>query len=153
MKITKAAENAVHALVQMVRAGGVGMAADMARALGIGATYAAKILQQLARGGLLVSRQGRGGGFSLALPPERITLRMIVEAIEGETAFNECLLRSERCANSGRCRLRRALSEAQDRFLEVFEDWTLADLRQEMRGHRLGRGRTPIPALKTPQEA
>ena len=147
MKITKAAENAVHAMVQMVRAGGVGRASDMARALGIGATYAAKILQQLARGGLLVSRQGRGGGFSLALPPERITLRMIVEAIEGETAFNECLLRSQRCANSGRCRLRRALSEAQDRFLEVFEDWTLAELKRGAAGRKPARGRGARAAL------
>jgi len=153
MRITKAAENAVHAMAQMARGGGVGLAADIARALGIATTYAAKILQQLARSGLLVSRQGRGGGFSLALPPERITLRMIVEAIEGETAINECLLRSPRCPNIKRCRLHRALSEAQDRFLEVFEDWTLSDLRQEMRGHRLGRGRTPIPALNAPKEA
>jgi DNA-binding IscR family transcriptional regulator len=64
---------------------------------------------------------------------------MIVEAIEGKTAFNQCLLRSVRCPNSKWCRLYRALSEAQTQFLEVFEDWTLADLVVEAHRRRFRR--------------
>ncbi len=138
MKITRAGENAVHAMVEIARAGARGsFASQVARAVGMEPAYAAKILQQLAREGLLESRQGRGGGFSLALPPESVTLRMILEAVEGPMAINKCLSRSARCPNVRSCRLHRALSDAQARFLDAFEAWTLEDLMR-----RAGRSRT-----------
>lgn len=129
MKITRAAENAVHAMIRIASScAEVSLASEVARNLNIKPAYLSKILQELVRAGLLVSRQGRGGGFALALPPGRITLRMIVEAVEGQTAINRCLLRKGQCSRSKRCGLHRALAQAQKRLLDVFERWTIADL-------------------------
>jgi Rrf2 family protein len=45
--------------------------------------YLLKILQQLARNGILVSERGRTGGFLLARAPGATTLLDVVEAIQG----------------------------------------------------------------------
>jgi len=45
--------------------------------------YLLKILQQLARSGILISERGRTGGFRLARSANEITLLEIIEAIQG----------------------------------------------------------------------
>ena len=48
--------------------------------------YLEQILQQLRRAGLVVGKRGPGGGYRLARPPEEITLREVVEAVDGPLA-------------------------------------------------------------------
>ncbi len=50
---------------------------------GIPARYLEQIFQRLRRAGLVTSKRGPGGGYRLARPPSEITLRDIVEAVEG----------------------------------------------------------------------
>jgi len=50
---------------------------------GVPVGYLLKILQQLVRVGVLRSKRGPGGGFSLARPPEHITLLQLIEAVDG----------------------------------------------------------------------
>jgi Rrf2 family protein len=68
-----------------------------------------KVLQRLARTGLVVSRRGPRGGFVLGHPAAEIRLLEIVEAIDGPLSAGECLLgRSvcgSRCALGGLARL------------------------------------------------
>jgi len=47
--------------------------------------YIEKILQSLRQANLVVSRAGSRGGYALALPATEITLRQIIEAVEGST--------------------------------------------------------------------
>jgi len=55
----------------------------IAGALGVSPDSLLKLLQQLARAGVLSSTRGRSGGFSLGRPAEEISLLAIVEAIDG----------------------------------------------------------------------
>jgi len=48
--------------------------------------YLEQIFQRLRRAGLVTSKRGPGGGYTLSRPPERITLRDVVEAVEGPVA-------------------------------------------------------------------
>ena len=50
------------------------------------ARYLEQIFQRLRRAGLVSSKRGPGGGYTLARPPAEITLREIVEAVEGPLA-------------------------------------------------------------------
>jgi FeS assembly SUF system regulator len=59
-----------------------------------------KVLKTLARAGLVVASRGKYGGYSLARPPEEISVAEIIEAIEGPLAITEC---SE--PGAGRCEL------------------------------------------------
>ncbi len=52
----------------------------------IPARYLEQIFQRLRRAGLVASRRGPGGGYVLARPASEITLREVVEAVEGPLA-------------------------------------------------------------------
>jgi Rrf2 family iron-sulfur cluster assembly transcriptional regulator len=49
----------------------------------IPARYLEQIFQRLRRAGLVLSKRGPGGGYTLARAPEEISLREIIEALEG----------------------------------------------------------------------
>ena len=53
---------------------------------GIPARYLEQIFRRLRRAELVLSKRGPGGGYTLARPPSRITLRDVVEAVEGPLA-------------------------------------------------------------------
>lgn len=102
--------------------------ADIAREEQIPASFLAKVINQLAKGGLVTSRRGPLGGLELAREPSAITLREIVEIIEGEIAMNLCTSSQEyACFRSG-CALKPAFSAAQAAYLQQLDAITLASL-------------------------
>ena len=101
---------------------------DIATAEGLPESYLSKIFQELAKDGLVRSHRGAKGGFSLARPAEAITLREVIEAIEGPIALNRCLSPTEGCEFQDTCPLRPVLAQAQEQFLAVLDRTTLRDL-------------------------
>jgi Rrf2 family transcriptional regulator, iron-sulfur cluster assembly transcription factor len=65
--------------------------------------FVAKIFQDLVRKGLLVSAKGRGGGFALARKPKDISLYEIVEAVDGTSSLNACVVGMARCDDKQPC--------------------------------------------------
>jgi Rrf2 family protein len=65
--------------------------------LNISSPFLGKILQNLVKEKLLVSTKGPNGGFSLARPPEEITLWDIVTNVDGEEYFTNCLIGLRAC--------------------------------------------------------
>ena len=59
---------------------------DISKQYDIPLEYLLKILQQLVRANILRSKRGPRGGFSLAKPPNKITMLQIIEAVEGPVA-------------------------------------------------------------------
>ena len=53
---------------------------------GIPSRYLEQIFQWLRRAGLVTSKRGPGGGYTLSRSPARISLREVVEAVEGPVA-------------------------------------------------------------------
>lgn len=65
--------------------------------------FLAKVFQDLVRRGLLVSAKGRGGGFALARPADEITLLEVVEAVDGSTTLQQCVVGMARCDDKQPC--------------------------------------------------
>ena len=108
--------------------GKVSYTADIAKVEQIPASFLAKVINQLAKGGLVISRRGPTGGLELARAASDITLRDIMEAIEGEIAINVCTSSQDyTCFRSG-CSLKGAFHQAQVKFLESLDSTTLAQL-------------------------
>ncbi len=59
--------------------------------------HLAKVIQQLAKAGLLVSQRGPKGGVKLAVSPKRITLLKVYETMEGPMQKTECFLGRKIC--------------------------------------------------------
>jgi len=93
----------------------------------ISQAHLSKVLQRLAKVGLLTSARGPKGGFSLVRPADQVTLLEVFEAIEGPMAPTRCLFGEPIC--DGRdCILGRAMVEANDLLYDRLSTTTLAEL-------------------------
>ena len=130
MRLTKGTDYGARGVIYLAKqpVDAVVLVGDIAREEGVSESYLAKILQDLAKGGVLRSHRGAKGGFSLARPPEQITLREIVELIEGPIALCRCLAPWGTCDIHDSCALRPVLNQAQNQMLSVLESTTLQDL-------------------------
>jgi Rrf2 family protein len=98
---------------------------EIAKAQKVSASFLAKIFQGLAKAGLVDSMRGAAGGVNLARDPKEISLRNIVEAVEGPMALNRCLRAKDPCENTRTCPLAEVWREAQENMLGVLETATL----------------------------
>lgn len=78
---------------------------EIAEALNIPKSFLAKILQQLSRHNLVSSSKGAGGGFYLEKENNSITLRDIIECIDGKEVFSSCILGLPVCSSENPCPL------------------------------------------------
>lgn len=76
---------------------------EIAACAGVPKPYLAKVLNALARYGLVRTRRGVGGGVELARDPQTITLLQIVEAVEGAGWLGDCLLGLDECSDQRTC--------------------------------------------------
>jgi len=90
--------------------------------------FVGKIFQTLVRAEILVSAKGRGGGFALKRPPTEITLRQIVEAIDGQHRINRCILGFSECNDDQPCAQHDHWKEIRRQIEQVLDTTTLADL-------------------------
>lgn len=101
---------------------------SIAQAYGISEHHLAKVAQRLRELGYVTTVRGRNGGFVLATHPSDVCVGDLVRQLEPLNLV-ECFDRSaNRCAITSPCALRGVLHEARDRFLEVLDDYTIADL-------------------------
>lgn len=105
LRLSEAFALAFHAMAALAEVGDEPVSvAEMAGAMSVSEAHLAKVLQRLARMGLLSSRRGPKGGFALARPAKRITLLEILHAVEGPLASDTCLMERKICP-PGECRM------------------------------------------------
>ena len=83
----------------------------LAEELSISKSYLSKVLQQLAKAGIISSTKGRGGGFFLSEEDLQRPLIDIVECIDGRNVFNQCVLGLHQCSDSNPCALHKDFKE------------------------------------------
>jgi Rrf2 family protein len=82
----------------------------------------------MARGRLLRSHRGITGGYSLGRSAAKITIRDVVEVLEG-VDVNRCgLALSDECPVLGRCAVQKRISQLEENFLQSLAGVTMADL-------------------------
>jgi len=101
------------------------------------------ILLTLKNQGILASRKGPGGGYSLAVPPDSLTIGRIVRTFEGDLAPVPCLgaatpVKCPECADVRTCGTRLVMAEVKAAVSGVLDRTTLADMieRSEMERRR-----------------
>ncbi|HZP80975.1 MAG TPA: Rrf2 family transcriptional regulator [Chthonomonadaceae bacterium] len=113
---------------------------DIAARQKIPVKFLEQILLSLKRFGFVQSRKGPGGGYTLAMPPENITLGAVVRAMDGPLAPISCVSVSGYmecgCPDPTTCGLRAVWKEARDALAEVLDSTTFADIRDRHRSLR-----------------
>ncbi|MEM7166503.1 MAG: SUF system Fe-S cluster assembly regulator [Planctomycetota bacterium] len=103
-------------------------ARELAESTRISQAMVSKVLKLLAQAGLLQSQLGVKGGYSLARPAEDVTVREIVDVLEGPIAITVCSDGNGSCEQEGRCPVEanwRTINQAIHGALEAI---TLADM-------------------------
>ncbi len=104
-------------------------AAKISERLDIGQPTVSKILKLLAHGNLLSAQRGVNGGYTLALPPERISVAQIIDAMEGiPVGLTECSSVPGVCSQERGCAIRGNWQKISLAVRGALEGVTLADL-------------------------
>jgi len=112
---------------------------EMAVALDIPRNYLSKTVHRLARGGVLHSARGRGGGFRLARPPDRVGLLDVIGLFDQVGPERRCLLGRDVCSDRNPCEAHASWKEIATHISAFFSQTTIADLvgRSSRRGGSL----------------
>ncbi|NLG26934.1 MAG: Rrf2 family transcriptional regulator [Chloroflexi bacterium] len=130
MELTRGSDYATRGMIRLARLphGTVAQVSEIAQQEALPESYLAKIFQDLAKNGIIHSHRGASGGFSLARPADQITLRQMVEAIEGPIYLQRCLAPWEHCDKADCCALYPILAKAQADLLALLDGTSLHEL-------------------------
>ena len=127
MKLTKSVDFAMRVLIRLAREGGPLTMPVLSKELAISYHHLSKLVQRLRDGEFLRTIQGKYGGVVLGKAPELVSLRMVVELMDGPTRLSECL-DTGHCFLSSDCKLKTTLSGVQADINDRLDAVTLSGL-------------------------
>ena len=133
LKLSKKADYGLIAVKHLAMRGQAAScsATDIAEFYGIPAQLMAKVLQKLAKRGLLVSRHGSNGGYALARAAADITALEVISAIDGPLYITSCVTTRGDCYQTPRCTVREPLRKVNDSILQVLGTIRISELAAE----------------------
>lgn len=103
-------------------------ATEIADSFLISKDHLVKVIQQLSRLGYVRAIPGRHGGVVLTQDSSQITVREVIEAMEGASGVLACVHDPSFCPMEPGCQLRRVLMKAELAFYDALESVSVADL-------------------------
>ncbi len=97
-------------------------------AIGVPKQYLEQLLGSLRRAGLVSTVRGAQGGYKIAMPPEEVTLRTIIDAMEGPVELSECTSDESGCGRACDCPVRRVWQRATDAINAELDRIRLSDM-------------------------
>ena len=153
LELTRRGDYAVRAMLALARrsapalagrgpASGNGLlsARRIADAMGIPVRFLPQVLSDLARAGLVEAMPGRAGGYRLTRPATAISLLEVIEAVEGDSRRQTCVLRGGPCGTDGHCDVHDVFFQGQEALRSYFARSMLADLAGAATAHALEDG-------------
>jgi Rrf2 family protein len=130
MQLTRAADYGVRVMIQLTAMAGNGRVSlpDLAHATGAPESFLSKVLQSLARAGLISSRRGQLGGFHISTRGAAASMREVIEAVDGVIFLNVCLIPGRSCSRKAHCPAHPVWIEAQQAMMRVLSRATIASL-------------------------
>ena len=140
MKLSTRTKYGTRALVELALAEGdeVISTRKVADEQDISFKYLEQIMSALRAGGLVNSRRGQNGGYTLARRPEQITLLQVYRVLEGSTAPADCVDDPGSCPMGADCAPRETWAEMAESIRDVLENTTLRDLTERHREKHRG---------------
>lgn len=153
MQLLAQEEYGLRCLIELSRRNGEMLTIqEIARAEGLSADYAAKLLRELRRGGLVSSTRGASGGYRLARPANQITAWDAVQVLGGALfpeGFCACHPgKAELCVRGTNCALRALWQRVDLAVRDVLTRITLEDLRRQEPEMAQWLSNTPAQAME-----
>ncbi|MDP9114528.1 MAG: Rrf2 family transcriptional regulator [Acidobacteriota bacterium] len=138
-QLSKRTQYSLRALYALTRKFGEGpvLITTLAESETIPKKFLEQILVALKSAGFVASKKGKGGGYVLAQPPEKITIGSVIRAIEGplaplpcasETRFRKC----DECVDIQTCGTRIVMRQVRDAMAAILDKTTLAMVKNKV---------------------
>ena len=133
LKLTKKADYGLIAVRHLATHGADGAcsAADIAQLYSISSPLMAKVLQKLAKHGVVTARHGSSGGYQLARDPSSITALEVISAIDGPLFITSCKTSRGDCYQTSTCTVREPLRRVNESILQVLSTVTISQLSED----------------------
>src|SRR6202011_766564 len=106
-------------------------ATEIAEEYGISSTLMAKVLQKLARHGVVTAKHGSSGCYQLAKEPGQISALDVISAIDGPVLITSCVTNHGNCDATDRCSVREPLRRVNESILHVLSAVTISQMSED----------------------
>lgn len=126
LQLSKKVDYALMALMDLAKRETPRSAREIAEGYGLPPDLLAKILQKLAKDGLVASQQGTKGGYRLAEPAGAIHVVRVIEAVEGPLSLTRCWTDLGACDQLETCNIKSPLQRLNDHVVLTLSQVTIA---------------------------
>ncbi|MCZ7603853.1 MAG: Rrf2 family transcriptional regulator [Melioribacteraceae bacterium] len=91
----------------------------------------AKLMQKMVRNKIIISKQGKLGGYALNISPENLSINDVILALDEKVQLTDCMVLNPTEHDCGRvtnCCLRSPLSKMQEKIIDLFKQTTLKEI-------------------------
>ena len=91
----------------------------------------AKLMQKMVKHNIILSKQGKMGGYTLNVRPEQISINDVILALDEKVQLTDCMFdnaTTNDCARMTDCCLRSPLNKVQDKIVDLFKETTLKEI-------------------------
>src|SRR6202521_4297202 len=106
-------------------------AADIAEIYCISAPLLAKVMQRLAKHGLVTARHGSSGGYQLARHPKDISALEVISAVDGPMMITSCVTSHGACDQSSTCTVREPLRKVNESIVQVLRKVSISQMTED----------------------
>jgi FeS assembly SUF system regulator len=133
LKLSKKADYALIAVRHLATRSAIRSqsATDIAEEYGISAPLLQKVLQRLAKHGLVTARHGSSGGYQLARNPKDISALEVIDAVDGPLMITSCVTSHGNCGQSNTCTVREPLRKVNESILQVLRSVSISQMSEE----------------------
>jgi Rrf2 family protein len=130
LKLSKKTEYAIIAILEMANSKHemLSTTKNLSKKYNLPRELVGKVLQGLAKEGIILSQQGVKGGYKLSIPLKEITINRIITAVEGPIKLVDCTLE---CEQLDYCNIKTPMEFIQIELKRFFNDITLLDLKEK----------------------
>ncbi len=110
---------------------------ELAKKLDMPKAYLRKILQQLGKQGVLKSTKGKGGGFSLKMKPEKITIFKLMEIFQGPFTLNEHIFKGKMCPRIKICHLKSKVDKIENNVIRELKKLSIKEITSHSKNSKI----------------
>lgn len=134
MQLTRGADYGVRVMIHLAAAAKDARLSlpELAAATDAPESFLSKVLQALTRAGLITSRRGQAGGFSISPRGSMATVLEAIEAVDGPVVLNVCLAPGRSCHRKSWCPAHPVWARAQQAMFEVLSKATVRELAETL---------------------
>jgi Rrf2 family protein len=126
LEITRKSNLAINVMAELAEDGGRVSGKKLADRVGTTTAFLAQVVTALVQKGWVSSQPGRAGGYELTVDPHTVSVLDMIEAVEGSTDTDTCVLRLGMCSAAEPCATHDAWSRARDALVSELSETSLA---------------------------